>query len=403
MRVCLVTTSYPRWGGDAADTFLGALARHLAGARGLDVTVLAPGSPDAPARERCGRLRVHRVAYFWPRRLQRLAYGAGVPWNLAHRPLAWLNLPCFLAAMGRAILRHAPHCDVIHAHWGGVGALAVGLRRFHRRPVVLTVHGSDWRSGLAPIRWATRWAVRRADAVTTPSREFHAEMAGLREGRGRCCFIPNAVELPPLEDLARPRGSSAAGPHIISVGRLIPQRRHDLLIGVLAALRPRFPGATLTLVGDGPARAGLERQARDLGLAEAVQVTGWLDPAVVSRCLKRADLYVSPTTVESFGMAVAEAAAHGLPVVTTRVGYAAHLVLDGETGYVVAPGDADALAVAVAKALADPEGCRRMGRRGRRRVEDLGLVWPKVAARFADLYAALAAERDPSRVPTDPR
>jgi len=392
VRVCIVTTSYPRFPGDVSETTTGAPVRHLVALGKMDVTVLAPADAGAPAREQSPGLEVRRIRYFWPARWQKLAYGAGIPWNLRRSVLAWLNLPTFVLAFAWAIWRHARRADIVHAQWGVLGALAVALRPLHRRPVVVTIHGSDWRTPLAPVRWITAWAVRRADAVTTPSEDFGREFQPLRPGRRPPAFIPNGAEWPDLAEVARHRAQreAAGGPvALVSVGRLIPERRFDLLLRAFAQVRRECPAITLTLVGDGPHAEELWSLARGLGIAEAVRFTGRVPAAQVIPHLLAADLYVNPTAIESFGVAVLEAAGCGLPILTTRVGYTANLVTEGETGYTVPPDDEAALVEALRALVKDPSRLRRTGLALRSRAEALGLTWPAVARQLAELYRAL--------------
>jgi len=401
MRVCFVTTSYPQWVGDMAGHFVQSLARHLAAEQNTTVTVLCPASPHAAGAEGCGALRVRRLRYFRPDRLQKLAGGDGIPWNLRHSLTAWANVPPFLGVFFRELCRLGGKAEIIHAHWGVLGALAVFTRPLHGCGVVLTVHGSDLRSSLAPIRWMTRWAIRRADAVMTPSRQFWEDCRRVRGTARRCYFLPNGIEAPSEQELkqarqARPQ-STAERMNIISVGRLVAARRHDILIRAFARVRGRYPAARLTLVGDGPRRKALADLVAQLGLQEAVSMPGRVATFEVSRYLLAADLYVSPTSIDNFGTAVVEAAAHALPVVTTRVGFPAELVPEPDGGFVVEPEDEDALTEAMFKVL-QSDRRREMGLRMRRRVEELGLTWPKCAARTAEIYRRVHSGRKrPSR------
>ena len=391
MRVCVVTTSYPRYPGDVSETTSGAIVRHLVARAGVEVTVLAPGDAGAPPREESPGLEVRRIRYFWPARLQKLAYGAGIPWNLRRSVLAWLNLPTFFLAFAWAIWRHARRADLVHAHWGGLGALAVALRPLHRRPVVVTILGSDWRTRLAPVRWLSGWAVRHADAVTTPCRDFAASFRAMRGDGQNVWFLPIGVDAPPAAEIERRRAASAAtpGPHLASVGRLVPERHHDNLIRALARVRERFPTAHLTIIGDGPQRQPLDALVHELGLAGAVTLTGLAPRHALLADLKSADIYVSPTSIDAFGTATVEAAAYGLPIITTRVGFPAELVADGVTGYVIPPEDVGALVEALVK-MCDlgPEGRRAMGRRMRQRFDALDLTWPRVTERLVAIYQA---------------
>jgi len=392
VKVCMLTTCYPRWPGDPDGWFVAALAQHLARRQDTSVSVLAPAALGAPASEREGRLEVVRVPYFRPARLQKLAHGHGIPWNLRHSALAWANVPPFLGAFAARLCWHTARADVVHAHWGILGALAVLMRPVHGRPVVVTVHGSDLSTRIAPIRWTAAWAVRHADAVTTPSREFHARCCALRGRAQGCEWIPNGVELPAWEEIERGR-SRPGGARVVTVGRLIPERRHDLLIRAFAEVARRIPSAVLTIVGDGPEAGRLAGLAGELGVAGAVRMAGKVPHADVPRHLLDADLYVSPTTVETFGLATVEAAAHGLPIVTTRVGFPATLVSEGNGGLVVEPGDAGALGAAMLEVLSDPVQARRMGRRIYRRVDELGLTWARCAERVAGVYSAAVGRR----------
>ena len=384
----MLTSSFPRWPGDFPGSHVLHLAEHLADEQDAEVTVLAPGDPEAPPRERIGPVEVIRLQYFRPRRWQRLAYGDGVLWNLRRSPLAWLNMPGFAFALAAGLIRHARKADVIHAHWGPIGALALVLRPAIGRPVAVTIHGSDLTTPLAPVRRLTRFAIRQADATIAVSREFQQFCQELRGESAPCFWIPHGVDDVAANQLRRHEpGTGTDRPvRVISVGRLIPSRRHDLLLRAFARARQKLAGLTLTIVGDGPQREPLARLAGQLGVGEATRLPGRVDRTEVPRWLGEADVYVSPTTVETFGFATAEAALHGLPVITTRVGFPAELVVDGVTGYVVAPGDEGAIFEALIKLCEDPAGRRRMGREMGQRAAALGLTWRKCAERTAEAY-----------------
>ncbi|MGL5446002.1 MAG: glycosyltransferase [Rhabdaerophilum sp.] len=170
----------------------------------------------------------------------------------------------------------------------------------------------------------------------------------------------------------------ARDPRVLFVGRFAPDKDLSTLLSAFAKLKT--PGATLDLVGDGPLRSELEKQVQQGGLAHRVRFHGYLpNPAEIyrsARCLALSSRY------ESFGNVIAEAMAHGLPVVTTAAAGPMEIVDHGRFGTVVPIGDAAALADAIDRALADPgEPSPRMAR-GR----EFSI------ARAADAYLALAEE-----------
>ncbi len=383
MRICMLATCYPRRPDDSAGWFIQALAEHLAARDDTQIELLVPADACAPRCEQHGRLTVRRLRYFWPSCAQKLAYGAGMPANLKTHPMAWLNVPPLLARFAGALYFAARRADVVHAHWGVLGALAVGLRFAHRRPVVITSHGSDLTTSIGAVRAMSRWALRRADAVTTPSQDFVERIAAMRGGEDGVHFVPHGVELPAWT----PRESP--GTRLVTVGRLIAGRRHALLLHALARVREEFPEATLDLVGDGPERGALVVLAAALGIGDAVRFSGAIPRVDVPGHLQAADVYVSPTTVETFGLATVEAAAQGLPIITTDVGFPGTLVEPGRGGYVVPPDDGDALAEALLKLLGDAALMATAGRAMHDRVAALNLTWPRSAERMAEIYESV--------------
>jgi glycosyltransferase involved in cell wall biosynthesis len=318
----VLTTSYPRVPGDAAGRFVADAVERLR-ARGVDVTVVSPAS----------------FRHFG------IAYGHGVAGNLRARPWLAPALPLFLASFVRAARRAAAGVDVVHAHWlptAFVGAAA-------RRPLVLTVHGTDLElARRAPA--LARAAFGRARIVLAVSESLAAEARrlGARDVR----VVPNGVE-PAAVDAAE-----AEPPEVLYAGRLSREK------GVLELVEAAH-GLPLVIAGDGPLR---ERVPGALG---------WVPPSELGRLYARAAVVACPSRREGFGVVCAEAMAHARPVVASAVGGLRDLVVDGETGILVPPGDVAALREALERLLADGQLRRRLGEAGRERVRTL-LSWDRV-------------------------
>jgi glycosyltransferase involved in cell wall biosynthesis len=275
-----------------------------------------------------------------------------------------------------------------------VGTLAVLTKHLHGRPIVVSVRGSDILGPNAFIRRLTAWTIARSDAVSGNTPVSHRAASAFCRAQTPCRYIPNGVYLPNWQELTTTRdGRTDHEVRIVCVGRLVRERRQDLLIRAMAQLLAVNKDTRLILLGDGPERPGLEALSRELDLAEKVRFVGRVPRPAVRRYLSHADIYASPTASENFANAVLEAAAHGLPVVATRVGFPAEVVQDGRTGALVEPGDAGALTRALAALLESPEKRLRAGRRMRQRLENLGLTWSDCAAKTIALYRKTCEKR----------
>ncbi len=164
-------------------------------------------------------------------------------------------------------------------------------------------------------------------------------------------------------------GDRSPGQHLVFVGRLAAVKGVAVLLNSIADLAPKHPDLRLTLIGDGPERAGLETLSRNLGLQEQVTFAGARTQAEVAGTLKSADLFVLPSFAEGVPVVLMEAMASGLPVITTRIAGIPELVEDGVSGHLVPPGNQDELTKSIRVLLADPDARAAMGQAGRARIE----------------------------------
>ncbi len=195
--------------------------------------------------------------------------------------------------------------------------------------------------------------------------------------------------LPPIADFPlgtdpeqfSPGHSSAAArtalglgdaPYLLTVARLVPHKGQDVAMRALAALTPEFPALRYVVAGEGPDEARLREMARTLGIAARVVFAGLLRDDLLPSLYAGASVYVGlsrllpPINVEGFGISFAEAAASAVPSVAGDSGGVRSAVLDGETGFVVAPEDDRVAARAIARLLRDDALRRQMGAAARR-------------------------------------
>jgi glycosyltransferase involved in cell wall biosynthesis len=313
VKVCVLTTSYPRHADDVAGTFVrdGVEALRAAGA---EVRVVSPAS-----------FRHYGIAY-----------GDGIVNNLRAAPWKVLVLPLFFLSYARAARRAARGADVVHAHWlpSMVPALATG------KPVVLQLWGSDVTLATR-ARPLARWLARRARVVVCASTGLadDARALGGRDVR----VIAQGVRIP---DSVREPDEP---PHILYAGRLSEEK------GV-RELADAAEGLPLVVVGDGPLRPLFP------------EATGFVPPAELGPYYERAAVVVVPSRREGYGMVAREAMAYGRPVVATGVGGLLDAVEDGVTGLLVPLRDAAALRAALERLLGDAGLRRSLGAAARERV-----------------------------------
>lgn len=234
-----------------------------------------------------------------------------------------------------------------------------------------------------------REALTAARAVVVTSRATAGRLDAYGVGAGDVTVIePGTTPMPAARGSRRV--DPAADLELLCVASLVPRKGHQLLIDALHQVRERRWRLTcvgsLTLHPD--TAAGIRALAAARGLGDRVTFTGALDGDALAAAYDRADVFVLPTHYEGYGMAVAEAVARGLPVVTTRTGALPDLV-DERSGAVIAPGDLDALAVALDRLIGDDRHRQRMAAGAAARAAALP-TWPQAAAAFDRLLERVA-------------
>ncbi|MEX2245464.1 MAG: glycosyltransferase [Dehalococcoidia bacterium] len=380
-RLLVLTSTFPRWPGDACPAFVADLSQGLA--QRFDVTVLAPGAPGAAPHERMGELDVRRYTYSLPRASQHLAEGAILP-NLRAHPLLFAQVPGLVAAQLFAAWRlvRSGSFDAIHAHWAvPQGWVAALLRSWTGVPVLTTTHGGDvyaLRTGAA-LR-AKRYALRNSDRITAVSAHLKGEVVGLGIDESRVDVLPMGVDTsrftPDAASPALRESLNPAGPLLLFVGRLVEKKGARYAIEAMSLIVASRPRARLIIIGDGPERQRLEQLARDMCLQDNVTFAGAIANDKLPAYYASADLLIGPSVVEangdteSFGVVFAEAMASGCPVICTDAGGIADLTAGGEYARVVPQRDAAAIADAACDLIRNPGQLARLRGRGIERMRD---------------------------------
>lgn len=411
LRILCPTYWYPSYADDTQAIYVHDINRHLV-RQGHKVCVVTPGRPGVPARETFDGVEVVRFPFELP---EDLTYGRVAQSKVTK--LAKLNRLFIMARYLIAQYRHSVKegrrfgAEIVHGHWAiPTGPALVAIARKLKIPSVITLHGGDVYVNTAegydfPTRWYVRpvlaWTLRKASALTAISEDCkqHALNAGAYESS--ISVVMNGADLRRFSPAA-PNDVPAFGPRMIFACRqLFPRKGIRFLIEAVAKLRPKYPDINLIIAGDGFERPTLEKLAQDRGLGDRTQFLGWMANKDLPQYFRGCAVSVIPSLEEGFGIPAAEAMGCETPVVASDAGGLPEVVENGVTGFVVPKGDADALAQAIDRLLADANLRTSMGKAGRARAL-ARFDWDRTVEQFNLVYEKVIARKPGALKPADP-
>ncbi len=283
--------------------------------------------------------------------------------------------PRAILSLGRLLRRG--RFAVVHAHsFRAELAARLWVKLIRPAPrIVRTVHNTEdfyTRLPYAPIARASTVGADRVIVISDAVGEFVRDAVGLPAARMDRIYYGLDPADWPVATNGHARLSSGAPaqrrPTIAVIARLAPQKGHRVLLDALPAIVQRVPDVLVRLVGheELSTTAELRAYAEMRGVADRVHFEGFRSD--VASVLGQADVMVLPSLWEGFGLVLLEAMAVGKPVVASAVGPVPEVVVDGETGLLVPPGQPEPLAAAIVRILTEPDLAARLGRAGRERV-----------------------------------
>ena len=401
MKVLFLVTAYAR---DEADVITPWMVRtiHALRERGVEVEVLAP-SYRGLGDQTVGGVRVHRFRYA-PSAWETLTHDQTAPDRIRERPYFLGLVPGYVAAGSRAAARLARTggFDVVHAFWPlPQGVLGLAAKRASGLPLVCTFFGVEltWMEKQLPfLAPALRRIVRGSDAVTAISTYTAGRLRRAVPGV-EPAVIPfgAAIESPASEREDEAPKAPGSPFELLFVGRLVERKGVPLLLEAVASLPPARD-VVLHVVGDGPDRALLEERAARLGLGARAVFHGFVSHEEKRRRFASCDAFVLPAVIdakgdtEGLGVVLLEAMTHGKPAIASAAGGIVDIVQDGRNGWLVPPGDAGALAGAIAACMDDPARARAFGAQGRADVA-ANFSWEAISGRLAEVYRRVTEGR----------
>jgi glycosyltransferase involved in cell wall biosynthesis len=395
-KLIVVTSTFPRWKDDTDPPFVYKLSQRLSDT--FDITIHAPHYPGAKKKEMIDGMEVYRFRYF-PAPYEKLAGSTGMLPTLQQNKLYYGVVPFFLffqfVSLLRLIWKIKPDC--IHAHWiFPQGFLAVLLNVLVRIPVVVTGHGADV-FGLKGVVFSAikRFTLTRASNVTVVSNALAEALNGLLPSRDSVQVIPMGVDaqmFSPDRKVGLFREKYAIQDlFLLYVGRLTEKKGVWHLIDAMPILLKDLPGAKLLVVGSGELEQTLIAHVVKQGLTDQVFFVGGITNRDLPALYASADMFVAPSIeaksgdTEGFGLTLVEASMSGCLVIASSVGGIGDIIVDGETGFLVEPGNAQLLAKKILHVRqCSTENLNELRKRGRERCME-HYDWKVVAKQYGDV------------------
>jgi glycosyltransferase involved in cell wall biosynthesis len=282
-------------------------------------------------------------------------------------------------------------CDMYGNIFGLAGAaLARVPVRIGSRRGIVSPTGKQSLLGLQRLGYAA------AHRVVANSGAAADRLAAEGVRRKKIIVIPNGIDLEPFSGPT----TAPSTPVVTTVANLRRGKGHDVLLRAAARVLRERPDARFQLVGDGPLRGQLEREAALLGIARAVSFLGHRRD--VAEVLRGSTAFAFPSLMEAFPNGVMEAMAAGLPVIATDVGGIPELIEHGHNGLLVPAADETALASGILRLLADPVGAAALAAAGRHTIEER-YSFSRMVHEFEALYEAAVSHRMSNRLPIPSR
>lgn len=244
------------------------------------------------------------------------------------------------------------------------------LAKKYRIALEIQVHGFEKFSGLRKI--IAKSIIKKADEIRVVSQRLKSKLIEeFRVDEDKVTVVPifsKKLEIK-NERLKRDRNDNFI---FLTVSRFVPVKNIEMQIEAMRNIVNKYPNTELWLVGDGPLRDNLQLSITNYELDEKIKMLGWVDnQGNLDKIYSQADCFVLTSDSEGWGIAVIDAASHGLPIIMTDVGLAGEVIKNNESGLVISVGDQKALEEAMIRIIEDKDLRKKLGKGARLAVENL--------------------------------
>ncbi|MCK4364590.1 MAG: glycosyltransferase family 4 protein [Thermoplasmatales archaeon] len=298
MKVCILTTSFPRWNEDTAAPFVYDFGKKLV-ENGIEVQVVAPHDTGSSKNEIMDGMNVNRFQYMWPKKLQKLAYHGGIPYNLQNSFFSKILIPFFIFFFVIKGLKISKKCDIIHAQWMLPGIIGSFISKFSNKPVVLTILGS----GAALIQNSSliknqllRNLLDEIDLITL-AYDYERDMLKFVFGDEKMIVIPIGVDInifkreafsSDLKKKLKIEGDFMA----INACRLSKDYNVDVFIKAIPHVIKKIENVKFILLASGPLEEEMKNLVKKLNIDNFVIFIGGIPHEDVPNFLATSDIFV---------------------------------------------------------------------------------------------------------------
>ena len=396
--VLVLATTFPRWENDSEPAFVYNLSKRLA-AKGFNITVLAPGAPDALSYEEMDGLKVYRFSYFYPKKFQKVCYDGGALPNLKSSWLAKIELPFFLLFQFFHIgwIIKKDKIDMIHCHWiAPQGFFCAVFQRIFKIPLILTSHAGDVFSLNNPIlKRIGKFTISQSLFCIANSNATQQAMLAISNEITPVKIIPMGVDLDVFNgqchDQNIKKKYNITGPLLLAVGRFAEKKGFKYLIEAMPLILAKYPETKLLIIGFGPLGKSLKDLAVKLKIDNSVIFPGKMSSPDLAKYLTVSDIFIGPSIVddsgdtEGLGVVFLESLASKTAVVASRVGGITDFIVDQETGLLVEQKDPEDIAEKIIRLINDKGLRNKIAVNGKKVVEDK-FSWEKIVDQYLYVY-----------------
>lgn len=387
MKICLLSTSFPRNKTDDAGIFIARLVEALS-FQEITGTVISPHCEGAETDGRFANWNVVRVKYGLFSS-GKLAYGSGILPNLKANPFLFAQIPGLLISIFLKALKVGKQSDLIHAHWLASAIPGLFAGKLCNKPLVITIRGEDLKLlGLPVVGTILKWLLRKSTEITTVSDHFVQKLQQHFPAK-TIHLIPNGVtriaENDSLLSEIKKKYEVDTFPYIIYAGRVVALKRLELLVRILSLLRDK--SLHLLICGSVDAQKYVEQVKAEISVSSMqgrIHFLGNTRPDDYAVLLSGAKLYFSASEYEGRPNGVLEALAQGVPPVVSNIAGHVALIKNGRNGVLFDPDKLENCANLVNALLENKSDYQNMAVAAKESVKTLS--WESCAASYINLY-----------------